>query len=81
MAFYEVTVTPGSETVETTDTIFNAPGEVDTVTNRMRTRFLPNDILLRTFNSQIRPQYLAKYERIDTTKVFFKFNTRADNLP
>ena len=81
MAFHEVTVTPGSETVETTDTIFNALGEVDTVTNRMRTRFLPNDILLRTFNSQIRPQYLAKYERIDTTKVFFKFNTRADNLP
>lgn len=81
IAFYEVTVTPGSETVETTDTVYNTLGEVDTVTNRMRTRFLPNDILLRTFNSQIRPQYLSKYERIDTTRVFLKFNTRAENLP
>ncbi len=81
MAFYEVTVTPSSESVEVTDTVFNELGEVDTVTNRTRTRFLPNDILLRTFNSQIRPQYLAKYERVDTTRVFFKFNTRAKELP
>lgn len=81
MAFYEVTVTPSSESVEVTDTVFNELGEVDTVTNRTRTRFLPNDILLRTFNSQIRPQYLAKYERVDTTRVFFKFNTRAKGLP
>ncbi len=81
LAFYEVTVSPTSERVETTDTIFNFLGEVDSVTTRQRTRFLPNDILLRTFNSQIRPQYLAKYERVDTTKLFFKFNTRAENIP
>ena len=82
VAFYEVTVTPTSETVEASDTTYNPlTAEVDTVINRLRTRFLPNDILLRTFNSQIRPQYLSKYERIDTTKVFFKFNTRADSLP
>ena len=82
VAFYEVTVTPTSETVEASDTTYNTlTAEVDTVINRLRTRFLPNDILLRTFNSQIRPQYLSKYERIDTTKVFFKFNTRADSLP
>lgn len=81
LAFYELTVSPTTESAEVTDTVFNKLGEVDTVLNRMRTRFLPNDILLRTFNSQIRPQYLAKYERLDTTRLFFKFNTRADSLP
>lgn len=81
IAFYEVTVTPTTESVEVTDTTFNNLGEVDTVTNRLRTRFLPNDILLRTFNSQIRPQYLSKYERIDTTRVFMKLNTRPKSLP
>lgn len=81
MAFYEVTVSPTSESVEVTDTVYNDLGEVDTTTNRLRTRFLPNDILLRTFNSQIRPQYLSKYERIDTTRVFMKLNTRTKDLP
>lgn len=81
LAFYELTVTPSSERVEATDTTFTALGEMDSVATRMRTRYLPNDILLRTFNSQIRPQYLSKYERIDTTKLFFKFNTRSDILP
>lgn len=81
LAFYEITVTPTAERTEATDTVFNLLGEVDSVINRQRTRFLPNDILLRTFNSQIRPQYLSKYERIDTTKLFFKFNTRSDRLP
>ncbi|MBD5195907.1 MAG: hypothetical protein HDS89_00430 [Bacteroidales bacterium] len=82
MAFYEVTVSPTAECTETADTIYNElTAEVDTVVPRMRTRYLPNDILLRTFNSQIRPQYLTKYERIDTTRVFFKFNTRAKSLP
>lgn len=82
VAFYEVTVTPYTESDEVTDTVFNSyTGEVDTVTSRTRTRYLPNDILLRTFNSQIRNQYLTKYERIDSTRVFFKFNTKADSLP
>lgn len=82
IAFLDVTVTPTSERAEVSDTTYNQlTAEVDTVTTRMRTRFLPNDILLRTFNSQVRPQYLTKYERIDTTRLFLKFNTRAENLP
>lgn len=82
VAFYEVTVSPSAERVETTDTIYNElTAEVDTVHTRMRTRYLPNDILLRTFNSQIRPQYLTKYERLDTTKVFLKLNTHTEVLP
>lgn len=81
MGFYPIKVRPYSESVEVTDTTFTALGEVDTVTTRMRTRFLPNDILLRTFNSLKRPQYLTKNERIDSTRIFLKFNTKAESMP
>lgn len=82
MAFYDVFVSPSAQRMETSDTIYNElTAEVDTVVPRMRTQYLPNDILLRTFNSQIRPQYLTKYERVDTTRIYMKLNTRADSLP
>lgn len=82
IAFYDVILTPTSERIGTIDTTYNnKTGEIDTIINRMRTRFLPNDILLRSFNSLKRSQYLSKYERIDSTKFFFKFNTKAPNLP
>ncbi len=81
IAFFPLTVTPSTEIVETPDTIFTPLGEVDTIIMRKRTRFLPNDILLRTFNSEKRPQYLTKSERIDSTRVFLKFNTTLTQLP
>lgn len=81
LAFYPITVRPTSERIEVLDTTYNHLGETDTVATRIRTRFLPNDILLRTFNSLKRPQYLTKYERIDSTKLYFKFNTASDRFP
>lgn len=82
IAFYEIAVTPSAERTEAADTSYNQlTGELDTVTFRQRTRFLPNDILLRTFNSQKRPQYLSKYERIDSTRIFLKLNTRSESMP
>lgn len=82
IAFYDLLVSPTAERVGAIDTVRNSKtGEIDTIINRTRTRFLPNDILLRSFNSQKRSQYLDKYERVDSTKFFFKFNTVAPNLP
>lgn len=81
VAFYPMTVRPSFEHTEAYDTTYNILGEVDTVITRNRTKYLPNDILLRTFNSLKRPQYLTKYERIDSTRVFLKFNTEAKELP
>lgn len=82
IAFYDFTVSPRSERVGAIDTIRDRKtGEIDTIINRTRTRFLPNDILLRSFNSQKRKQYLDKYERMDSTRFYFKFNTRAEELP
>lgn len=82
MAFYDFTLSPSSERVMTTDTLFNLrTGEVDSVLTRERTMFLPNDILLRSFDSDVKSQYLQKYERQDSTRLNFIFNTRADSIP
>lgn len=82
IAFYDFLVSPTTERIGAIDTIYDRKtGEIDSIINRTRTRFLPNDILLRSFNSQKRSQYLDKYERQDSTKFYFKFNTKALNLP
>ncbi len=82
MAFYDFTISPTSDRITATDTVFNLlTGEVDTVLTRERTRFLPNDILLRSFESDYRQQFLQKYERVDSTRVKLIFNAPADSLP
>lgn len=81
IAFLDYTVVPYSEPVIVSDTTYTPLGKVDTIKSRMRTRFLPNDILLRTFNSLKRPQYLSRNERIDSTRVFLKFNAPSDQFP
>lgn len=82
MAFYDLTLSPYAERVEAVDTVLNLiSGEVDTVVNRERTRFLPNDILLRSFESDYRSQFLQKYERVDSTRIKFIFNAPSDRLP
>lgn len=78
IAFYPVTVSPYTEQDEVSDTIFDfKTGTVDTVVSRQRTLFLPNNILLRSSKSNFKQQYLAKYERIDTTRLSFIFNSRS----
>lgn len=82
LAFYDAIVEPYSEQTQATDTIFNLKtGEVDTVVNRGRTRFLPNNILLRSYNTGYAQQYITKYERVDSTKLVFNFNAPADSMP
>lgn len=82
MAFYDVILSPYTERTMTNDTVYNLKtGEVDTVWSRERTVFLPNDILLRSYESDVKSQYLTKYERQDSTRLNFIFNTRADSLP
>ncbi|MDE6422014.1 MAG: Ig-like domain-containing protein [Muribaculaceae bacterium] len=82
MAFYDVLLSPSAERVMASDTVFNLlTGAVDTVLSRERTRFLPNDILLRSFESAYKSQYLQKYERVDSTRLSFIFNSPSDSLP
>lgn len=82
MAFYDILLSPYAQRTTTTDTLFNLKtGEVDSVKQRERTVFLPNDILLRSFDSDVKSQYLTKYERQDSTRLNFIFNTKADSIP
>lgn len=82
MAFYDFIIEPSSREAVALDSLYNPlTGTLDTVTERLRTVFLPNDVVLRSFNSELRQQYMVSYDRLDSTRVFIKFNARADTLP
>ncbi len=82
IAFYDLTICPSTQGADALDSLYNPKtGTLDTVVTRRRTIFLPNDILLRSFNSMLRQQYMTKYERMDSTRIFLKFNTRNPELP
>lgn len=82
LAFYDVVLTPTTERVMTTDSIYDIlTGAVDSVVYRERTRYLPNNILLRSFNSGFKPQYITTYERPDSLRLSFIFNSPADSRP
>lgn len=82
MGFYPVPVTPYAEYESVTDTIYNPhTGAVDTVMERTRTLFLPNDLFLPLYDSGYKAQYLVKSERPDSARLSFIFNAKADTLP
>lgn len=82
LAFYPQPVTPFAEFGEVQDTIYNMlTGDVDTVVDRTRTIFKPNNILLSVFDSGYKSQYLVKYERPDSLRLQFIFNARSGHLP
>lgn len=82
LAFYDAIIEPKAEFTTATDTIFDLfTGNVDSLITRQRTRFVPNNILLRSFNTGFKQQYITKYERLDSTRLNFIFNAPADSLP
>lgn len=82
IAWFEDTIRPTSERILTHDTIRNLyNGTIDTIVARTRTRFLPNNILLRMYNTGIKPQYLVSYTRPDSTKLSFIFNAPSEVQP
>lgn len=82
IAFIDMTVSPYSEQTTVTDTIYDVVNSrIDTIVNRVRTRFLPNDILLSSFNIDKKVQYLVKNERVDSTRLSLIFNAKSDTLP
>ncbi|MDE6741549.1 MAG: hypothetical protein K2J58_04385, partial [Muribaculaceae bacterium] len=56
-------------------------GAVDTIIQRERTRFLPNNVLLRMYNTGLKPQYLVSYTRPDSTRLEFIFNSPSKITP
>lgn len=81
-AFLPFTVTPFTDRTVANDTIYNMlTGEVDTVLQRERTRFLPNDLLLQMFDTGYRQQYVVNSERQDSTLLRVIFNDRQPSAP
>lgn len=82
IAFFDTIISPYSEQAIATDTIYDLINEkIDTIVTRSRTRFLPNNVLLSSFNTGYKPQYLVKNERIDSTRISLIFNAPSDSLP
>ncbi len=82
IAWFEDTIRPTSERIVVNDTIRNLyDGSVDTIVTRERTRFLPNNVLLRMYNTGLKPQYLVSYTRPDSTKLVFIFNSPSRKQP
>ena len=82
IAWLDYLIRPRAERIQTHDTIRDLyTGAVDTVVERQRTRFLPNNVLLRMFNTNLRPQYLVSYTRPDSTRLEFILNAPGERPP
>lgn len=82
IAWFEDIIRPTSERIMAYDTIRDLyTGAIDTIIQRERTRFLPNNVLLRMFNTGLKPQYLVSYTRPDSTRLEFIFNSPSKKQP
>lgn len=82
MAFLDYLIVPSTEPYNVTDTVWNLKeARVDTVVERLSTRFLPNDILLRSFTPDAGQLYLVKNERTDSTRLSFQMSRKSPELP
>lgn len=81
MAFCDSIIVPSTKVENFSDTTFAVGHKVDSIQQAVRTVFLPNDILLSMFNENYKTQYLTKYERLDSTRIFLKMAAEADSLP
>ncbi len=82
VAFLDVIVSPSSVEAVATDSIYNLKtGILDTVVQRRRTMFLPNDLVLRSAKSGRAQQFIEKYERIDSTRINLIFHAPNREIP
>ncbi|NDW08403.1 Ig-like domain-containing domain [Dysgonomonas sp. 520] len=83
IAFFDTTIKPSTTEATRVDSIFLEDGlTLDTVITSQYTRFLPDDIILRSFTSDFKRQYLLKHERPNDNalKVYFGSPTQMPKL-
>lgn len=81
LAFTERIVIPELKEVMKADTLFREDGTVDTVKQVKAIEYLPNDILLLSFNEDVKNRYLDKNERKQKNRLDFFFTAPSDSLP
>lgn len=82
VAFLDAVISPSTSFTTTRDSIYNMKlGVLDTVMERRRTLYLPNDLILRSGKSRRAQQYIERYERVDSTRINFIFHTHNADVP
>lgn len=82
MAFLDWLVVPSTLPTTVTDTIWDLKaGKVDTVVSRQATRFMPDNVLLRSFSPDAGQLYMIKYERVDSTRLSLIMSRKSPQLP
>ena len=81
IAFCDSVIIPSSVPATRQDTLWKDSLTVDTIKTVKYTRYLPDDILLRTFKEENTRQYLVKSQRDKLNHFIITFSAKADTLP
>ena len=78
IAFSDSIVIPSTTFATRQDTIRNAKdtAKIDTIKTIRYTRFLPDDIVLRSFSNGMQRKFLSRHLRPQQKKLLLKFNTK-----
>lgn len=78
IAFLDSLVIPSTMPAVRQDTVFQDSLTIDTIRTVHYTRFLPDDLLLRSFLSDFQRQFLQKYERPEAHRINLFFAAPTD---
>ena len=81
LAFLEEIIVPSVTEIETMDTVFTSQMVTDTIYKATHSLFLPNDILLSSFNEDYKSLYLVNNERTSDRRFKVLFSAPSDSLP
>ena len=81
IAFYDSLVVPRMEERMRMDTAWVDSLTYDTIVEKAFTKYLPDDIVLRTFKELNNSKYLIKSERLTPQKFSLYFAGKSDSLP
>ena len=81
IAFLDEIIVPTVSEIETMDTTFTSQMVTDTIIRATHPLYLPNDILLTSFNEEFKSLYLVKNERTAPNRFSVIFSAPSDSLP
>jgi hypothetical protein len=81
IAYYDSIIIPSREPAVRMDTVWKDTLTIDTIIPRGYTRYMPDNILLRSFKELYHSQRLLKSERLVPKKFSLYFTAPADTLP
>ena len=81
LAFLDEIIVPSVTQIETMDTVFTSQMVTDTIYQATHDLYLPNDILLSSFNEEYKSLYLLNNERTSDRRFTILFSAPSDSLP